>query len=202
MIAIGIDPSMNSTGICILKYDDNDNIISEHFFIVKPNKLTRNEKQAQEQNENIHYELYEKTDLKPYNDENLYHEFYKSKNICNIGDAIYKVIKNNIEENEEIYIVQEGISYGSKIRTKAIYDLAGLNYILRYIMLRDTCVHMCVCPPSNIKKFATDNGNCPKEMIVNAFIDKHKDLSLPKIDDIADAYFMACYAHHLKFSEK
>ena len=110
MIAIGIDPSMNSTGICILKYDDNDNIISEHFFIVKPNKLTRNEKQAQEQNENIHYELYEKIDLKPYNDENLYHEFYKSKNICNIGDAIYKVIKNNIEENEEIYIVQEGIS--------------------------------------------------------------------------------------------
>ena len=32
---IGIDPSINSTGLCMLTYDDNDNKVSESFYIVK-----------------------------------------------------------------------------------------------------------------------------------------------------------------------
>ena len=35
---IGIDPSMNSTGLCCQTYDDNGNKIYEKFYIIKPDK--------------------------------------------------------------------------------------------------------------------------------------------------------------------
>ena len=63
---IGIDPSMNSTGICVQKYD-GDEKIKEEFIILKPNNklkpeskwLNRKEQLAQESNlpfEYIHLE--------------------------------------------------------------------------------------------------------------------------------------------------
>ena len=41
-VYVGIDPSINSTGICIMRYD-GDKLCKTRFFIVKPNKLTRKE---------------------------------------------------------------------------------------------------------------------------------------------------------------
>ena len=39
-VFVGIDPSLNSTGLCILKYD-NEEKISEYFAIIKPDKLSK-----------------------------------------------------------------------------------------------------------------------------------------------------------------
>jgi hypothetical protein len=46
-IYVGIDPSVNSTGVCISVYDDNDNLLEEKFYIVKPDKLTKKEDAAE-----------------------------------------------------------------------------------------------------------------------------------------------------------
>ena len=56
-----------------------------------------------------------------------------------------------------------------------------------------------ITPPTHIKKFATGIGNCKKEMIIELFKATHKELAeiLPKVDDIADAYYMSQYARHL-----
>ena len=57
-----------------------------------------------------------------------------------------------------------------------------------------------IAPPTHIKKFATGIGNCKKEQIIDLFKIVKKDIStiLPKVDDIADAYFMSLYAKHIK----
>ena len=98
----------------------------------------------------------------------------------------------------KIYICQEGISYGSRTRTKSIFDLAGLNFMIRSMViemskgLKD--VKLIVGTPGEIKKFATGNGNANKELILSCFKAIYPELDLPKLDDIADAYFMGMFA--------
>ena len=56
-----------------------------------------------------------------------------------------------------------------------------------------------IAPPTHIKKFATGIGNCKKELIIKMFKSIEPELTnkLPKVDDIADAYFMSKFARHL-----
>ena len=74
-----------------------------------------------------------KIDLDLYKDNNLFSEYWKTVNMSRIVKAIKYCIYDNIQgrKNVKLYIVQEGISYGSSIRTKSIFDLAGLNYMIR-----------------------------------------------------------------------
>ena len=60
-IYVGIDPSVNSTGVCISVYDENDNLLEEKFYIVKPDKLTKKEDAAESKHINkFAYLLYDK----------------------------------------------------------------------------------------------------------------------------------------------
>ena len=185
MIHIGIDPSMNSTGIVVR---ENDN---EYFYIVKPNKLTKKEQKFQDNAENFQFVIYEKTDLKQFNEDNHIHEFEKTMNIIRLVEAINSIIVQYTDD--ELYVTMEGISYGSVARTSAIYDLAGLNYLIRYILLNNNKIDkLTICPPSQVKKYATGIGNCSKEAIINVFLSIHPEFKdTIKVDDLADAYFMS-----------
>ena len=55
-------------------------------------------------------------------------------------------------------------------------------------------VELIVGTPGEIKKFATGNGNANKDLILSCFKMIYPDLDLPKLDDIADAYFMGMFA--------
>ena len=113
-------------------------------------------------------------------------------------NKIKEIIKEFTKDNPEtIQIVIEGISYGSVQRTKSIFDLAGLNYLVREKFIEKEGINLTIAPPSEIKKFATGKGNANKEMMVNMFSYIFPNLQLPKIDDICDAYFMANYASKL-----
>ena len=122
---IGIDPSINSTGICVQVYD-NDKLYKELFYIVVPNKLSRKEKKLSEEVDEINYVIYEKKDLKEFKNANHEQEWYKTINILNITNAIEQAVIQVVHNYnpDMIYIAQEGISYGSSLRTKSIYDLA------------------------------------------------------------------------------
>ena len=53
---------------------------------------------------------------------------------------------------------------------------------------------MNIFTPAEIKKIVTGNGNASKDSMVNLFKTSYKDISkLPKIDDIADAYWICTY---------
>ena len=184
---VGIDPSINSTGVVVR---ENDN---EFFYIIKPNKLTKKEQKFQDNSENLKFVIYEKTDLKQFNEDNHVHEYEKTLNILRIVYALESIINNYINDDTEIYVTMEGISYGSVSRTSAIYDLAGLNYLMRYILLQNSNIkRLTICPPAQVKKYVTGIGNASKDAIVNVFLSIHPEFKdTIKVDDIADAYFMS-----------
>ena len=91
-IYIGIDPSMNSTGLCIQFWEDKDTFVKEYFAIIKPGKLTKKEQLAQEKYLFFDYILFDKYDLKIY-ENNHEHEYYKTMNMINTLDKIIETIK-------------------------------------------------------------------------------------------------------------
>lgn len=199
---VGIDPSMNSTGICIRKYD-GDNLVKENFIILTPErKLTKKEKIANDEIFNFEYVFYQNMDLKPYAKLNHFGEYWKSWNMICCAKAIKDIIKEFTKDNpEKIYIVIEGISYGSSIRTRSIFDLAGLNYLIREKFIEKENIVFTVATPSEVKKFASGNGNCNKETMISLFSMSHEEMQIiPKLDDISDAWFMSNYAKNLSYN--
>lgn len=200
-IFIGIDPSINSTGITIRIFDQ-DKLKKERFYIVKANKLTKREQEAAIALSKIfEFGLYEKVETSEAEDNHEF-EYIKTKNfigiIDTIWDCIYKQIKRYINKPENnIVVVQEGISYGSTIRTKSVFDLAGLNYLIRTKFITNVNLQYIIATPAEIKKFATGMGNCKKDAMINMFSTIHPELKLKKLDDVADSYFMACFGQEL-----
>ena len=202
-IFVGIDPSINSTGVCILETDDNNKQVNCKFYIIKGSKLTKKESKAEDDNAKMfQYILYDKLDTSTKNIEDYKTlEWNKTQNMINvckcIKDIVFKYIANH-NDVLNVYVCQEGISYGSTIKTKSVFDLAGLNYLLRSTFINSNiCKYFVIAAPSEIKKFATGKGNASKEMMINTFSCIFPNLQLPKIDDICDAYFMANYASKL-----
>ena len=199
-IFVGIDPSLNSTGLCLQFYEDNK-MVKDIFYIIKPNKLTKREQTAQDTLINFDYVLYNKIDLNMYKDKNLFYEYWKTVNMISIVKKIKECIYDNIQGRKQykLYIVQEGISYGSSARTKSVFDLAGLNYMIRNEFIEKENISFFIAPPTHIKKFATGIGNCKKELIIELFKSIEPKLAekLPKVDDIADAYYMSKFARQI-----
>ena len=171
------------------------------FYIIKPNKLTKREQAAQDALINFDYVLYNKIDLDMYKDNNLFSEYWKTVNMISIVKKIKECIYDNIQgrKSYKLHIVQEGISYGSSARTKSVFDLAGLNYMIRNEFIEKENISFFIAPPTHIKKFATGIGNCKKELIIELFKSVEPELAnnLPKVDDIADAYYMSKFARQI-----
>lgn len=193
---IGIDPSINSTGITVLGYEDDAEIFKK-FYIIKPGKLTKREKNAEllyiSFFEYILYDKHEKNEISAENEIGKTLDFIF---VCNnIKDIIYKELEKNTIT--KIVVCEEGISYGSS-NTKSVFDLSGLNYLIRYTILSIikslNFGKLFISTPAQIKKFATGKGNANKQMIIDKFKEIHQSFDIPKIDDISDSYFMAKYA--------
>lgn len=194
-VFIGIDPSINSTGMTIR----NDTGYCR-FFIIKGDKLTKKEKNAQLDNSEIfEYCLYQKENVKDTNNAHE-RELVKAHNLSTIADTIYNIIEEILGQFKKtnsidsITICMEGISYGS-IHSAAVMDLAGLNYLIRDRLHHHTVVGtLLVTPPAEIKKFYTGSGNANKQLMISTFKGSFPDFDLPKIDDICDSEAMAKYA--------
>ena len=198
---VGIDPSINSTGITIARYENN--VEAEiKFYIIKNGKLTKRESAANDSIDNFEYIIYNKIDLTQFKDDNHVFEYYKTKNMVEVVNTIYDLILNEVKKYSAIVnVVIEGISYGSSIRTKSIFDLAGLNYMIRYKLITGDIQHLnlSIATPSNIKKYATGKGNANKESIMTIFKYIFPEMqNIPKLDDIADSYFMAMFSRDIE----
>ena len=198
---IGIDQSINSTGICIKLYDDKI-LVKEHFYIIT-NKVTKKALTYSETLSNFNYIFYDKKEKSDAKDNN---EFEQNKLLNNIliTDNILDIIKFNISSPlDKIYVAMEGISYQSG-QTKSLLDLSGLSTLIRYRIYRffqshqDNVGELKIFTPAEIKKFASGNGNCSKDVMISLFKTAYKDIAqLPKIDDIADAYWICTYFYEI-----
>lgn len=181
MIQIGIDPSLNSTGVCV-----NKNGKCKYFIITS--KMTK--KMQLFDNQYITYLPFDKNDtnkkLNTYDEV----EYNKAKNIY----SICSIIKDIVKKNKPDIVVMEGISYGS-VGSAALADLAGLNFAIRNTLIDADTPFVIVSPGQN-KKFATGNGAADKELMIYNWlmIERHlKSITDIKIDDLADAYFLSCF---------
>ena len=194
-VFIGIDPSINSTGMTI-RTDTG----FCRFFIIKGDKLTKKEKNAQSNNSEIfEYCLYQKENVKDTNNAHE-RELAKAHNLSTIADTIYNIIEELLQKFrktstiDSVTICMEGISYGS-IHSAAVMDLAGLNYLIRDRLHHHIVVGtLLVTPPAEVKRFYTGSGNANKQLMISTFKGSFPDFDLPKIDDVCDSEGMAKYA--------
>ena len=199
-IYVGIDPSINSSGIYVRVESSIGELLEEKFYIIKGDKLSKKEDAAELKNLAVFsYIIYDKQNTT--NGTNIENERNKAINFISIVENIKKIIATTdfrYGKMNKIYVCQEGISYGSRIRTKSIFDLAGLNFMIRSMVIEMSKgfkpVELIVGTPGEIKKFATGNGNANKDLILSCFKMIYPELDLPKLDDIADAYFMGMFA--------
>ena len=201
ILYVGIDPSINSTGITIARYENNVEVEIK-FYIIKNGKLTKRESAANDSIDNFEYIIYNKIDLTQFKDDNHVFEYYKTKNMVEVVNTIYDLILNEVKKYASaVNVVIEGISYGSSIRTKSVFDLAGLNYMIRYKLITGDIQHLnlSIATPSNIKKYAAGKGNANKESIMTIFKYIFPEMqNIPKLDDIADSYFMAMFSRDIE----
>ena len=195
---VGIDPSINSTGVTINIWENNS-LFTEVFYIIKGNKLTKKEQKVTEDDDlnKVIYSTDEKIDIKDAHDSHEL-ELIKTKNLLNIVNVISHIITVYSKHCDYIYVGMEGLSYGSSVRTRSIYELAGLNYLIRNELMTKHMCKLYILPPTEVKKFATGIGNCSKDAVINVFSSIFPNLlKIPKIDDIADSWFICNYVRDI-----
>ena len=194
MIKIGIDPSINCTGICIWDTEENT-----HSYYMIPSKMTKKMKEFNNKYVNIFPYEKTQTDSSDYSTK----ESVKFNNIYNICKNINNIIdwyeepeydEYGLADYNEIEVYMEGVSYGS-VGSAALVDLAFLNASIR-MLLRQRGIPFIIISPTSLKKFACANGQAEKDIMIDAW--KRMDFNISnikdvKVDDLADSYFLAHY---------
>ena len=190
MIRIGLDLSINSTGVCICE----DNKEPVYYFII-PDKLSKKQRAAS-QHKRINFITYDK--IKGNDDHNINH----------ITSKIMEIIKEKCDLtksqccdsatllNDDMTVVVENVAVNAK--GASIITLTLLNGWMRCLLTQNRIDYITV-PPTQWKKVMLGNGSADKELIVYCWsaIDNSACVALmnngivAKHIDIADAYFLA-----------
>jgi Holliday junction resolvasome RuvABC endonuclease subunit len=114
-------------------------------------------------------------------------KYYNFKTICHHVSEILK--KHNPD-----FVTMEGISYGS-VGSAALVDLSGLNFMLRNTISNSCNAEITIVSPTENKRFAVGCGSINKIAIVDTWsrCENFTVNKSAKVDDIADAFFMALY---------
>ena len=177
---IGIDPSINSTGVCI-------KMGNTYIYYIITSKATK--KMESFKHPYINIIKYTKTDIKnmEYNEK----EVTKTNNYL----MIINILKDIIKKYNPDQIIMEGISYGS-VSGSSLVDLAGINFLIRSLCISLDIPYKLVSPTS-LKKFVCANGQAEKSVIIESWKRMDKNIinvNDIKIDDLADAFFLSNYA--------
>jgi len=188
MTVVGLDLSINSTGICVYDTDTRQSV----YYIVG-SKFTK--KALNYQHSRLILIPYEKTTVDSKM-EYSQKEDLKTYNIYNIVTEI----KHVLQTYDVDAVAIEGISFGST-GSAALIDLSGLNYMVRQMIIELGIPAMYIVSPTQNKKFASGNGSAEKDVMISAWNKMDKTMAdvadYVKVDDIADAYFLARYAESL-----
>lgn len=189
MISIGIDQSLSSTGVVVSTPD------SIEFYLISNKPNTKYHRWAKDNISPLRlYTVPSSKKIDMSYRERERDKYDSIKTICNTVKEIFEDIHSRFPF-DKVYVYMEGVSFASHL-TSSIVELAGLNFILRDLII---CMgwDFIIVPPTKLKKFATGNGSADKDLMTNAFVmlnprfKEVKDIPL-KVDDIADAYFLSC----------
>lgn len=208
---VSVDFSLNSPGICIFNTESNT-----HHYIsyVKPGLGTKKEQKLQEDisllsDVTLVYQQDWKTTFGDYSK----NELAKVRRYMATADQIINIILELTQIDQDYIVAFEGTSYGSKMGTNNIIDMAAGAAILKEQMISQLHVKdILTVAPTTIKKFA-GKGNMNKLQLFEAYQQNvnddpilarsplHsmvKDLEIGKkipkpLDDLVDAYFLVTY---------
>ena len=206
---LAVDFSLNSPGICLY----NDKSKKYHFIsYMKPGTGTKSEQKLQEEMSLIKdVTLISQPDFKKEEVEYSSVELAKIKRYDRMADDIINLILQDCFEGDGFTIAFEGTSYGSKMGTNNVIDMAAGAAVLKLKLLKNLQPdNLMTIAPTSIKKFA-GKGNMNKGQLFEAFLsningDKNLEKSplygwikeqefgkkIPKpLDDLVDAYFLA-----------
>ena len=212
MNLVTVDFSLNSPGICIWTSDKN-----EYQFIsyLKANTGTKAEQKRQEEISTFSdVTLFHQPDWKTKFGDYSKNEFAKIKRYREMASDLISTIVNIVGTTRDYYISFEGSSYGSKMGTNNIIDMAAGAAILKNQMMELICVEeILTVAPTTIKKHA-GKGNMNKAALWTAFLNnvcESPELAksplfkycvseigevkkVPKpFDDLVDAWFLNHY---------
>ena len=181
MIIMGIDPSINCTGICIC-----DTLTNNHTYYMIVSKRTKKMREFK------HDAVYIKEYFKKDSNNGEYHikEYNKAQNILDI----VHYIKDIMRWHKPDLVQMEGVSYGST-GSAALVDLSGLNFSIRMMLIEEN-VDFNILAPTAVKKFAVGNGAADKNVMIASWkkLDKKiENIVDIKVDDLADSFFIAHY---------
>jgi len=206
---LAVDFSLNSPGICIY----NDKSKRYHFIsYMKPGTGTKKEQQLQEEMTLLKdVTLISQPDFKKEESEYSSVELAKIKRYDRMADDIINLVLQESFRDDSFIISFEGTSYGSKMGTNNVIDMAAGAAVLKLKLLKTLQPeNLMTVAPTSIKKFA-GKGNMNKGQLFEAFLnnvngDKNLEKSplyqwiltqdfgkkIPKpLDDLVDAYFLA-----------
>lgn len=178
-MVVGLDLSINSTGVCIRDPKDPS---KTRYYIIVPKLSKRMVAINQMKSCSISHITYDKIkDL-------------DSHNIRCIANAIRDIIKDFKDEIE--FVVIEDVAMAAKGRS--IITLTLLNGYVR-CMLDQLGVRYETVTPTQWKKRILGNGQADKELIIYHWAKfdqencRHMMDMRAKCDDVADAYFLSCW---------
>ena len=205
---LAVDFSLNSPGVCLY----NDKSKKYHFIAyMKPGTGTKKDQKLQEE-----MSLLKDVTLVSQPDFSKEEEFSsvelaKIKRYDRMADDIINLVLQDSFEGDGFTIAFEGTSYGSKMGTNNMIDMAAGAAILKLKLLKTLMPEdLMTVAPTTIKKFA-GKGNMNKSQLFEVFFnngigDKNLEKSpfygwiksqefgkkIPKpIDDLVDAFFLA-----------
>ena len=177
MTVIGIDPSMNSTGICINKD-------GEYTYKLLATKPTKKMLKAAEEIKSLRIN----TVCKLPNEKGVLGEINKTKNI----NYIMEFVRLYFTLYRPDYVVIEAPAFNAVGR---VSDLSGLNYAIRLeCIVRNIPIYPI--SPTAVKMQTVGNGQATKEMMIQTWLKifpEYSRLETMKIDDLADAWALCEY---------
>lgn len=208
---VSVDFSLNSPGICVY----NDKSKRYHFIsYIKPKTGTKAEQKLQEELGLLQdVTLVDQPDFSKEAEAFSSAELTKVKRYDRMADDIINLILQEAFVGDGFIIGFEGTSYGSKMGTNNMIDMAAGAAILKLKMLKTLKPeNLVTVAPTTIKKYA-GKGNMNKLQLFEAFqrnvnndpiLAKSplwkivKDLEIGKkipkpLDDLVDAYFLVAF---------
>jgi len=208
---VSVDFSLNSPGICVY----NDKSKRYHFIsYIKPKTGTKAEQKLQEELGLLQdVTLVDQPDFSKEAEAFSSAELTKVKRYDRMADDIINLILQETFVDDGFIIGFEGTSYGSKMGTNNMIDMAAGAAILKLKMLKTLKPeNLVTVAPTTIKKYA-GKGNMNKLQLFEAFQkNSTEDLILAKsplwnvvsgleigkkipkpLDDLIDAYFLVAY---------
>ena len=205
---IAVDFSLNSPGICIY----NDKSKRYHFIAyLKPGTGTKKEQKLQEEMSMLKdVTLIYQPDFSKEEEAFSSAELTKIKRYDKMADDIINLILQESFQGDSFTIAFEGTSYGSKMGTNNVIDMAAGAAVLKLKLLKSLQPEdLATIAPTSIKKFA-GKGNMNKSQLFESFIENRiEDKCLAKspfykwilenefggkipkpIDDLVDAFFL------------